>query len=76
MERQIPTPIYKTNVLLFKDEDVIRSNGAVYTQNLMRLAKLRKTDQFRKAVSFDRDMSHIDVGNTLERVFPVLRKKR
>lgn len=76
MEQQVPTLVYTKNVLLFKDKDVTRSNGEVFIPNLMELSQLRKTDQFKRGIPFHKDMSHIDVGDTLERLFPALRKKR
>lgn len=76
VEEQVPSSSYRTNVLLFKDEDVTRSNGEMYTPNLMELSTLRRTDQFKKRVCFRKDMSDIEVSKELKKVFPVLKNRR
>ena len=67
---------FRKNVLLFKCEDLTRRNGEVYTPNLMRMANLRKSEQFKKDVVFNDRMSESDVKRTLEEVFPLLRNRR
>lgn len=75
-EQQVPSSSYTTNVLLFKDEDVRRRNGEMYTPNLMGLSALRRTDQFRTEVCFRKDMSDIEISNELKKVFPDLTNRR
>lgn len=76
MEQPNSTDLYSKNVLLFKYEDVRRESNEVYTPINIEMNKLRKTEQFKRAVEFSKRMSETDVRNKLEGVFPILRNKR
>lgn len=76
MEQPNSTHLYSKNVLLFKYEDVWRESNEVYTPINTGMDKLRKSEQFKRAVEFSKRMSEADVRNKLEGVFPILRNKR
>ena len=62
------------NVYLLKPENVTRRHDGVFTGNLMEMAQLRRSEQF-KNVLFS-DMSSMDVRMRLEEAFPDLLNAR
>ena len=66
----------KRNVLVFKYDDVTRRDNEVFTPNLMEMARLRKSEQFRKDICFYHNMSRDDIRKTLEEAIPILKNKR
>ena len=62
------------NVYLLKPENVTRRHDEVFTGNLMEMAQLRRSEQF-KNVLFS-DMSSMDVRMRLEEAFPDLLNAR
>ena len=63
------------NVYLLKPENVRRHHDEVFTGNLMEMAKLRCSEQFRN-VLFSDNMSSMDVRVRLEEAFPDLSNAR
>jgi len=76
MEQAVCSSQYTRNVYVFKYDDVTRRNNDLFTPNLMEMARLRKTEQFRKDICFNVNMSGDDIRKTLEEAFLVLKNKR
>ena len=73
MEELVPDR--RKNVYLLKPENVTRRHDEVFTGNLMEMAQLRSSEQF-KNVLFSDNMSSMDVRVRLEEAFPDLLNAR